>query len=117
MVPEKAQNRPVGKRLLLTLALFSITAMNCFTIRGDGPSGFGELFIKVVIFLTSIALVIASSISLNKIERNINQTSLPSKIYLYSTLLLAALAMLAVADACSDLGGYCRRDGIHLHSQ
>ena len=106
--------KSVGKRFFLNVALFAITSINTFTIRGDGPSGFGEVVVKAIIFIICIALLISSAISLTSIERSASPRKVPELISSLSAFLLALFAILAIVDACSDQGGHCRRDGIHL---
>ena len=65
---EKLQS--LGKRFLLNFTFFIISSINSFTIRSDGPSGFGEVFIKILIFIVSVAALLASTISLTLIERS-----------------------------------------------
>ncbi|MBK7025394.1 MAG: hypothetical protein IPH41_18600 [Sulfuritalea sp.] len=109
---EKLQS--LGKRFLLNFTFFIISSINSFTIRSDGPSGFGEVFIKILIFIVSVAALLASTISLTLIERSESRRKGAEVTYYLLTFLLAMLAILAILDACSDLGGHCRRDGIHF---
>ncbi len=110
----REKQRSVGIQLLCNIGLFAITARNTFIIHGDGLGGFGETILKAAIFLICVALLIASSIALNSIERSSSRRPFSVLISNVSTTLFVLFALLAVVDACTDLGGYCRRDGIHL---
>ena len=104
------------KKFLINLTLFIVYTMDAFVIRGDGPNGFGEFVIKGIILLAGLIFLIASAVSLTVIESSESPRSFLIVIYKFSTFWLVLFAILAIFDACSDHGGYCRRDGIHFSS-
>ena len=102
-------------RIIATILYNLINTMSlilCFhlttTIRSDGPSGFGEFILKILILKLSLTAFFAG------IVLSINQFRAPRSRLIYIipslliTIFLALTAALGIVEACSDSKGYCR---------
>jgi hypothetical protein len=107
-------SRKIG-RIVLAFSYNLINAaclILCFhlalIIRSDGPSGFGEFIIKLLILKLSIACFFAG-IALSILQCRDNKLRF---FYLFMssliTMLLTFFAALGVIEACDDSKGYCR---------
>lgn len=96
-------------RTLLNLAMLFVICQDTFIIRSDGPSGFGELVLKVLILLLSLVVGLAGIASAAAIDTSAKPRPFLKFVHLFATLWLALFAAMAVFGACADNGGYCRR--------
>ncbi len=94
--------------ILLQGMLFGIWLQDAAIIRSDGPSGFGELFLKGLITMASLPIGFISALGAGIIAKS-QQTRRGWWLYcVLATLWFLLFALVAIYDACADNGGYCR---------
>lgn len=92
---------------LLNASLLAWVIRTMTIIRSDGPGGFGELIIKGYITNICLALFIFSVVISVKAFRA-RKASLLIMLCLVPTAILLFFSGVAVVEACTDDGGYCR---------
>jgi hypothetical protein len=95
-------------RTILNLVLLFIIFRDSHIIRSDGPSGFGEMALKGIIFLLSLIFLVANFASNNNASNGEKPRLGLSTGDIVTTLWLAFFATIAMVDACSEGKGYCR---------
>jgi hypothetical protein len=101
-------------RTVLNLVMLVVICRDSFIIRGDGPNGFGELAIKILILLLSLVVGLVGLASAAAIESSDKPRPFLSFVDFFATLWLALFGAMAIFGACADNGGYCRRWSLFL---
>lgn len=95
-------------RTAFNIVLLFIIFRDVTVVRSDGPSGFGELAFKgVVFFLALIFLFINFIVKRVASYRGRRQSRLGVGDVI-TTFWLVFFSAISIADACSDDKGYCR---------
>ncbi len=97
----------------LTYNLFNLAALSLFfrealIIRGDGPVGFGELILKLLMSQMALALLAMGLIASFKAYRADKFGWRSITACVMATSILVGFSAIAVAEACMDDRGHCR---------
>lgn len=105
--------KPRGLFSCLTYNLFNLAALSLFfrealIIRGDGPGGFGELILKLLMSQMALALLAMGLIGSFKAYRADQFGWRSITACVMATSILVGFSAIAVAEACMDDRGHCR---------
>lgn len=93
---------------LFNSALFSLFIREALMIRGDGPGGFGELILKLLMSHMALALLALGLIASFKVFCTEKRGWGSITACVVATLILIGFSAIAVAAACMDDRGHCR---------
>lgn len=93
---------------LFNSALLSLFVREALIIRGDGPRGFGELILKLLMSHIALALLAMGLIASIKAFRADKGSGWLTIACVVSTSILLGFSSIAVMEACMDDRGHCR---------
>ncbi len=93
---------------LFNTALLSLFLREALIIRGDGPVGFGELILKLLMSQMALALLAMGLIASFKAYRADQFGWRSITACVMATSILVGFSAIAVAEACMDDRGHCR---------
>ena len=93
---------------LFNLALLSLFLREALIVRADGPGGFGELILKLLMCHVALALLAMGLIASLKAYRAEKRSVWLTMACVVSTSILLGFSSIAVMEACIDDRGHCR---------
>ncbi|MFB4368779.1 MULTISPECIES: hypothetical protein [unclassified Pseudomonas] len=93
---------------LVNLTLFVLFIREALIVRADGPGGFGEVILKLLMSQMALAVLVMGLIASIKVFCTDKRGWGSITASAVATLALVGFAAIAVTEACVDDRGYCR---------